>query len=49
MNTPHVLYYLATLRYILADITVFGKSFYTSHHHVYLHMRAEVKYTESNK
>ena len=40
---------------------LFGKSFYTCHHHVYLHMtienfsmhmtdmRAEVEYTESNK
>ena len=36
---------LYTCRYYI----VFGKSFYTSHHHVYLHMRAEVEYTESNK
>ena len=36
---------LYTCRYYI----VLGKSFYTSHHHVYLHMRAEVEYTESNK
>ena len=39
---------LYTCRYFI----VFGKSFYTCHHHVYLHMtdmRAEVEYTESNK